>query len=763
MKQKDKPSKKVIIRYKGKNNNNSERIKTESQQDINKNLSSESRVKNTLQNSSNNFERYTDVATEENRRTLVPKKMNRNQVEDTTLRKTLFVKNKEKGKLPGSKTKNQKKEKNKISPKGKKLVNFSQKEIGIKPQKSERNLKKAKKEEAERELKLNKSVGNLKNDIFNKKDNSYSSNKSINSEKDTINIDIIENKYEKDNRNMKQVDNNEKIRQPSLKNYKKEEDIENEKLQNEETIVKNIQKQDDENQIQIIELKSDMLELKREEFKKENEDRNNINENKKDNNNQNDINNKNSKNEEIYNSQSNKKVVFNNENKLPEKQTNKKGNKAYLNFVQNIKKANKKKKDNKITNILKYEDPKSKLTNIIKKVNFINKAIMPAYKGINKNKDLRQTINNPLISNLREDILNSKKEAYGEQINSCKNILKDNKNNNNINSEKYSGLILLKFNEGEKIKEIKLEGQIEQINNILSKEKIGINNKEIILIDKNEFERIQKENEKIQDEILKLKEENDKQRELLNYYENEKKSKEEPASTAKRKKTIEEENNQFEEDNLKIKEIQNRINKYKEELKKGANIIDNGKNERMSCRIKYNKKENFVVEQKMKELEKKKDNLKEENAKEYKEINNINNKKNLEIKQEQEQNKIEIKKEINKNNNINKNINIEKKENNIITNKDNKEKDKSKGYSKALDRFKKRFKKGNSVEVRTKKSEKINEIARQLENVMGKNQSSEIIDYNNSTEIIHEQNPIESLENQPVITNKAKKPQKPQI
>ena len=95
--------------------------------------------------------------------------------------------------------------------------------------------------------------------------------------------------------------------------------------------------------------------------------------------------------------------------------------------------------------------------------------------------------------------------------------------------------------------------------------------------------------------------------------------------------------------------------------------------------------------------------------------------------------------------------------------KENKEIDKNKGYSKALDRFKKRFKKGNSVEVRTKKSDKINEIARQLENVMGKHQSSDIIDYNNSTEIIHEQNPLESLESQPVITNKTKKPQRPQL
>ena len=481
MKQKDKPAKKVIIRYKGKNNSSAERIKTESQRDLNKNLFRESGLKNTLQNSSNNFERYNDVATEENRRTLLPKKMNKNQMNDTSLRKTLFVKNKEKEKLIGLKIQNQSKAKDKISSKGKKLVNFSQNEITIKPQKSQRNLKKAKKDEIERELKINKSVGNLKKDIFNKNDDTDS-----NSEKDnTINIDIIENKNKKDNRNMKHVDNTEKIRQPSLKNYKKEE-IENEKKENpklEEINEKDNKKEDDEIQIPTIQLKSEILEIKREEIKNENGDGNNNIENDKVNN-QIDNNNQNINNNEISNSQTNKKVTFNNEKKSQEKQLNKKG-KAYLNFVQNIKKANKKKKDNKITNILKFEDPKAKITNIIKKVNLINKTIMPTYKGINKNKDLRQTVNSPLISNLREDILNNKKEDYGEQINSTNNILKDNKNNN---FENYSGLFLLKFNEGEKMNEIKLEGEIEEINNLLNKEKIEINNKAIIIVDKNEYE-----------------------------------------------------------------------------------------------------------------------------------------------------------------------------------------------------------------------------------------------------------------------------------
>ena len=95
--------------------------------------------------------------------------------------------------------------------------------------------------------------------------------------------------------------------------------------------------------------------------------------------------------------------------------------------------------------------------------------------------------------------------------------------------------------------------------------------------------------------------------------------------------------------------------------------------------------------------------------------------------------------------------------------KDNKEKEKAKGFSKALDRFKKRYKNSNSLELRTKKSEKINEIAKQLENIMGKHQSSEIVDYNNQADIKNESNIVEVLENQPITIKKSKKPQRPQI
>ena len=769
MKPKDKPAKKVIIRFKGKNiNRSSERIKTDSQRDLHKNSLKEAKIKNPLQNSLNHLERYTETSIEDYRRTLMPKNVNKTSINEAPFRKTIVNKNKDKEKKDKekftlSKNNNNKSEIENQNPKGR---NDSQK---IKPQKSERDLKNAQNLEIDRELELNKSIGNLKKDIFdNDNEKSDSANKSINSEKDNVMIPEIKKEQIQENRNLKLTDNNDKIIQPSLKNYKKEEDT----PKNEELNI-NIQKRE-ENQIEIIEIKNNLLQLNNEEIKKENIN-NDINLNIN-NNIQNNIINKN----DILNPQSQKKVTFNpnkeniSSDKQVSKEQNKKGNKAYLNFVQNIKNSQKKKNNNKITNILKNEDPKTKLTNIIKKVNMINKVTAPSHKGVDiKNRDIRQTINNPFLSRLREDILNAKKESNAEQNNnSCKNILKDNKIKLNTNIEKFSGLILLKFEEGVMIKEIKLEGEIEKINNIFIEEKIQINNKDIEMVAKDEYDRIKKENEKIQNEFLKLKEDYDKQRDLLSNYENEKKAKEESNIITKKKKTKEEENIQIEEDNLKIKEIKDKINKYKEELKKGNNTIDTGKNERMSCRVKYNKKESFNIDQKMKELEMKKNKLKEEENKLKENNNDINAQNNIEIKKEEKINKTEVKNDINKNENTFKKINIttEKKENNNISvvnkekteKKDNKEK--SKGYSKALDRFKKRYK-NNSMEIRTKKSEKINEIAKKLENVMGKQQSADIIENNNndSIEIIHEQNPAEAINNQPVNVKKVKKPQKPQI
>ena len=69
------------------------------------------------------------------------------------------------------------------------------------------------------------------------------------------------------------------------------------------------------------------------------------------------------------------------------------------------------------------------------------------------------------------------------------------------------------------------------------------------------------------------------------------------------------------------------------------------------------------------------------------------------------------------------------------------------------------------MEIRPKKSEKINEIAKRLENIMGKPQTTEGIEnnQNNTYEIIHYNNSTEIIENQPVNKKKTKKAQRPQI
>ena len=68
------------------------------------------------------------------------------------------------------------------------------------------------------------------------------------------------------------------------------------------------------------------------------------------------------------------------------------------------------------------------------------------------------------------------------------------------------------------------------------------------------------------------------------------------------------------------------------------------------------------------------------------------------------------------------------------------------------------------MEIRTKKSERINEIAKNLENLIGKQQTSEIPDNKNIThDIINCSNSAEIIENQPLTAIKTKKPKKPQL
>ena len=764
----------LIVKNKVKNNNSSiENIKTESQGDLYKNISKEPKTKNIGQNSLYNLESSKPYDNEDIRGTL-------KQNNTKNIKKTNIVDNKEKKNVKNNNTK-----KDKQFAKTKKLVNFVNNLM--KQQKSERKINKEKKAEDEIEVKLNKSVGVLnKNDIS---DDNYLEENALNIESNNINI-LKYDKNDQDNINIgKTYENNNEKRQPNIKVYRKGEELDKDEPK------KDLKIQEEQNKMEINELQIDNSQNKKVEINDQ-----------VDNNIDND------------NTKPPKKVYFNNDNEniSPEKQMNreiikdvnkdqnKKGNKIYLNFIQNIKKSSKNKKGNKLINILKTEDPKStkttktKLSNAIKKINMINKT----FKNKNLSKDLRQTMGIPFLQNLREEIMNEQnnqidnKYDFNEQNKSHKNLLQDiNIDDNNINTittikndeddENYTGLVLVKYNEGEKIKEIKLEGTIDKINYLLNKEKIAINNKEIALIDKNELERLRKENEKFQNQFFKLKEEYDKQRELLKKYNynindnveyndnlnninndnlknnednnnnvnvndnidnNDINANEKDPFLTFKKKSMEEENNQMDEENLKIKEIKERIQKYKDELKKGSNLEP--LNERMSYRVNYNKKESFNIDQKMKEFEKKREKMKKEEKK--KQIENYENK-------------------VNNITSTNNNKNIEDINNSAVINyrekgdkKDNKEKDKNKGYSKALDRFKKRYK-NHSTEIRSKKSERINEMAKNLENVIGKQQTTEITDNKNSSEIVNYPNSTEIIEKQTFTVNKTKKPKKPQL
>ena len=145
MKPNNKPAKKVVIRMKGKNTS-MEHIKTESQQDLKKNINKDPSNKASLYTLNNN-DSYTDLNSEDYRRTLGPKLIEQSNKNDLTFRQTAYLKNKEreKEKVPSLKIQNQKKEKDIKSPKGKKLINFNQKEPSLKVQQSERNIKKRKK------------------------------------------------------------------------------------------------------------------------------------------------------------------------------------------------------------------------------------------------------------------------------------------------------------------------------------------------------------------------------------------------------------------------------------------------------------------------------------------------------------------------------------------------------------------------------------------------------------------------------------------
>ena len=742
MKPKNKITKQVIV--KNNKDSNSGHIRTDSLLDQNKNNSTKEKEMKNPKFLTNNLQSFTALVSDENRRTLMPTNPNKKSSNVSPFRQTLKKKEKEKNTILKKKiNKNDKK-----SPKMKKMVNFTRHLMALNPhQKTDRSLKNKKDDP---NMKSNKSVGNLKNDLNDSED---LGNKSID-----INND--------DNPASKTIQVTENNKNSILKHNKTEEKKKDEKEEKDIIINKEEQKPL-QNKLEITTMKSDSPQINKEEI---NNEKDNI---------------KKSENTPL-NPQIVKRVIFsadkdkdkNSNEKQINKDQNSKSQKAYNNLLQNIRKSNKNSKKN-LSNLLKPENPNKKMSKAVKKAIILNKSVRNTCKLDNKKKDIPQkSTNNTLIPTLRDELLNAMDDNNEHPKNiSCKDVVKaiDIEKTKSIkktqNKDNFTGLILLKFNEGEKVFEIKLNGTIENINELFNKENIKIDNKEVELICKTDLEKLRKENETYEREYFKLKDEYEKQRELLENYQNDKKIKDDQLLNAIRNKNLETENNLKEESKLKIKEIKERIQKYKDELKKNNNTLET-QNDRMSCRLKTNRKEAFNIDQKMKELEKKREKLMEENKK-LKQLEISNEKANniktyRDTKNDQNINTNintnffnEVKNDLNK---IEKNkINPDKKQNNI--NKVNKDdnKDKEKAFSKALDRFKKRYRKDASMEIRSKKSEKISEIAKNLEKVMeNRQQSAEIVENRKKNDIPLVQKSSEIIENQPII-NKAKKPKKPQI
>jgi hypothetical protein len=231
----------------------------------------------------------------------------------------------------------------------------------------------------------------------------------------------------------------------------------------------------------------------------------------------------------------------------------------------------------------------------------------------------------------------------------------------------------------------------------------------------------------------------------------------EDALAVMKKKTIQNDAVQAMVERLKIQEMKERIQKYKNELKRGDN--DDSMNLR-TLRLSYRLNNNNYAEKRLRDMAKKLDaidytknsfgNIQKKptvSAKNYYLLNKSPRKEeNKRFKESLEKKQL---------NTINENENTVKREKN-----DEKER-KDKSYSRAMDRFKKRFKKDNSVEPRiTKKSDKINEMAKRLENVMGKSSDNRYENKgstDNYPERKREYNFEEIIESKPVVKKQKKK------
>jgi hypothetical protein len=337
----------------------------------------------------------------------------------------------------------------------------------------------------------------------------------------------------------------------------------------------------------------------------------------------------------------------------------KKEQKAYLNFIQTLKKANKSRK-NKTKNIMEV-DPKVKVKRALAKVHMLNRIFQHKKANPEEEKDKQE------MNQKRDEDSYKKENIY------------DNHLGTDINkgyTNGYTGYILSKQNQGVNLFQINLEGTLEEINKIFRIYKIEIDGRPV--------------------ELTYSKEQ-------ITETENDIGKKEpEPFFSLLRKKAMEV-NAKKEDENPKLKEMQERVQKYKSQLRKAE-------------------EEDAYINSPRKRAS----------------IKNTNNEEKI-IK-----------------------ANQEKKPANTIAN-DNKEKtDRERSYSKAMDRFKKRFKRDHSVEVRSKKSERIDEIAKKLENVIGNKSSGEAnFEASKNFNYKEQDNNFEViLEQVPVVSKKSKKVKK---
>jgi hypothetical protein len=337
----------------------------------------------------------------------------------------------------------------------------------------------------------------------------------------------------------------------------------------------------------------------------------------------------------------------------------KKEQKAYLNFIQTLKKANKSRKD-KTKNIMEV-DPKVKVKRALAKVHMLNRIFQHKKANPEEEKDKQE------MNQKRDEDSYKKENIY------------DNHLGTDINkgySNGYTGYILSKQNQGVNLFQINLEGTLEEINKIFRIYKIEIDGRPVELT---------------------------YSKEPITETENDIRKKEpEPFFSMLRKKAMEV-NAKKEDENPKLKEMQERVQKYKSQLRKAE-------------------EEDAYINSPRKRAS----------------IKNTNNEEKI-IK-----------------------ANQEKKPANTIAN-DNKEKtDRERSYSKAMDRFKKRFKRDRSVEVRSKKSERIDEMAKKLENVIGNKSSGEAnFEASKNFNYKEQDNNFEViLEQVPVVSKKSKKVKK---